>query len=122
MSSFPATTLISELFNLITTDTPFLALYTTNPGVDNTGTEVTGGTYARQSITFGSVVSNHISNSAGITFSGMPTTTAPYYGILDASSGGNLLVYGAIPDPIVATAGDNVILNIGDILLNFSGS
>ncbi len=122
MSAFPANTLITEMFALITGDTPHLALYINNPGAGNTGVEVTGGTYARQPITFGAVSGAAISNTNLIEFEGMPTVTATHYGIFDSASGGNLKVYGLIEDPIVATAGDTAQFNIGDLDVNFGGS
>jgi hypothetical protein len=122
MAVYPGTNLVTSMFALITGDTPHLALFTTNPGPGGTGTEVTGGTYARQPITFSSIVDNSISNTAAIEFDGMPAVTAPYFAIYDAVSGGNLLAYGPVADPIVAVADDTVQFNIGDLELNFNGS
>lgn len=122
MSAFPSATLISEFFNLITGDTPHLALYTTNPGPTNTGTEVSGGLYGRQVITFGSIVSGTISNNATIEFSGVPSAVITHWAILNASTGGDLLAYGAINSSAISETGDNVTFASGDIDLTFAGS
>lgn len=70
-----------------------LALFTSEPGEDDTGIEVTGGGYERQAIVFGSASGGEITNTAEVRF---PIATADYgavthMGIYDAS--GNLLDY-----------------------------
>ena len=77
--------------------TVYLALYTSNPTDADSGTECSGGSYARQSITFGSVASGGtISNTADITYTSMPATTVTHVGIHDHVSAGNLLFHGAL--------------------------
>jgi len=89
----------------------FLALYTSNPTGADSGTEVSGSGYARQAITFvaASGSSSGITeNVADVTF---PQATADYpapvthWGIRDASSGGNLLYYGAFTPAKTITLG-----------------
>ena len=77
----------------------YIALFTSNPAEDASGTEVsTSGTaYARQSATF-TVSGNEATNSAAIEF---PTATASYgtvthIGVFDAASAGNLIAYAAL--------------------------
>ncbi len=122
MPAFPANTLITEFFGLITGDTPHLALYTSNPTAADTGVEVTGGSYARQPITFGSISSGTISNTGAITFTSLPTANVTHWGIRDALTSGNLKAFGALPSTIVAVSGDDVIIPIGQIDLTFAGS
>lgn len=122
MSVLPSTVFIGEIYGLITGDTPHLALYTSNPGVGNTGTEVTGGSYARKPITFGAISGSSISNSAALTFSGMPTATVTHWGILDALSGGDLKVYGALDGTVGSVSGDEIIFPIGNLTINLSGN
>lgn len=122
MSMFPSTALQEDALELIKNDTPYLALYTNNPGPTNTGTELTGGSYARQSITFGSIVSGQMKNTNTLTFSSLPASVATHYGIFDAVSGGNLLAYGELTTPIVSEAGDNAIFDTDSIVANFQGS
>lgn len=87
----------------------YLALYTSNPAEDNSGTEVsTSGTaYARQSATF-SVSGNTASNSAEIEF---PTATASFgtvthAAVFDASTGGNMIAYAALSTSKTIDTGD----------------
>ena len=87
----------------------YLALFTSNPAEDASGTEVstTGTAYARQSATF-TVSGDTASNSAAIEF---PTATASYgtvshVGVFDASTGGNLIAYAALTTSKAIDTGD----------------
>lgn len=76
----------------------YLALFTSDPTDAGVGTEVTGGVYARQQITFDAPVNGTTQNSTDVLF---PIATASWgtithYGIYDASSGGNLLYHGPL--------------------------
>ncbi len=88
--------------------TTYLALYTTDPTDADTGTEVSGGSYARQAITFSSPSNGATSNSAAIEF---PTATASWgtithIGIRDASTAGNLLYHTALDASKAIGSGD----------------
>ena len=122
MSVLPSTVFIGEVYGLITGDTPHLALYTSNPGAGNTGTEVAGGSYARKPITFGAISGSTISNSAALTFSNMPTSTVTHWGILDALTGGNLKIYGALDGTVGSVTGDEIIFPIGNLTINLAGN
>ena len=122
MSTFPSTSFISSVFNLITGTTHYLALYTTNPTAADTGTEVTGGSYARQAITWGAVVGGSVSNSADITFSGLPTATIAYWGIRSASTGGTLKMFGAVNSSVASISGDEIYFPAGNLQVTLAGS
>lgn len=122
MSAFPSSSLISSFLGLITTGTPYLALYTSNPTADDTGTEVTGGLYAREAITFTSTLANEIHNGSSITFTGVPAGTITHWGIRSAASAGTLRAFGPLSSPVVAETGDNVIFDVDDIHIAFAGS
>ncbi len=99
--------------------TLYVALYTVAPTDTGGGTEVTGGSYARQSGTFTVSGTNPTtaSNSAAIEY---PTATADYgtvvaVGILDASSGGNLLAYANLDTSKSVTTGDVFRFDTGDL-------
>ena len=96
--------------------TLYLALYTSDPTEADTGTEATGGSpaYARKSISFGTEANGTVANSNTITFN-TPTATITHWGIRDASSGGNLLYYGAFDIPISTTSGGTLVVAIGDL-------
>ena len=96
----------------------YLALFTSNPAEDASGTEVsTSGTaYARQSASF-TVSGNTASNSAAIEF---PTATASYgtvshVGVFTASSGGDLIAYAALSSSKAIDTGDVFRVPSGDL-------
>lgn len=94
----------------------YVALFTSNPDEDASGTEVSGGAYVRQSVAF-TVSGNTASNSAAIEF---PTATAPYgtvthIGVFDASSGGNLIAYAALTTSKAIDTGDVMRINSSDL-------
>ena len=88
--------------------TTYLALYTNDPTDADTGTEITGGSYVRQSITFSSPSNGATSNSSAIEF---PQATADwgtitYVGIRDAVTSGNLLYHTALDTSKTISNGD----------------
>ena len=94
----------------------YVALFTTNPAEDASGTEVSGGGYVRQSATF-TVSGNTASNSGAIEY---PTATAGYgtvshVGVFDASSGGNLIAYAALTTSKTIETGDVLRIPAGDL-------
>ena len=102
-----------------TQPTKHVALYTVAPTDTGGGTEVTGGSYARQTGAFTVSGTNPTtaSNSAAIEY---PTATANYgtvvaVGILDASSGGNLLAYANLDTSKSVTTGDVFRFDTGDL-------
>lgn len=93
-----------------------LALFTSDPAEDASGTEVSGGAYARQAATF-TVSGNTASNSGAIEY---PTATAGYgtvshVGVFDASSGGNLISYAALTTSKTIDTGDVFRVPAGDL-------
>lgn len=95
----------------------YLALYTTNPTVDDAGTEVSGGSYARQQLSFANASGGSKVSDTSETFSSMPSCTVTHWGIRDASSGGNLLYWGAFDLPIQLNATDDLPIASGDIVI-----
>jgi hypothetical protein len=89
-------------------ETVYVGLYTSDPTDANTGTEVSGGSYAREAVTFGAPSNGVSSNSALIEFNQATANwgTVAYMGISDASSGGNLLFHGALTSSKVIENGD----------------
>ncbi|MEL0016358.1 MAG: hypothetical protein VW715_14145 [Rhodospirillales bacterium] len=96
----------------------YLALFTSNPADDASGTEVsTSGTaYARQSASF-TVSGDTASNSAAIEF---PTATASFgtvshVAVFDASTGGNMIAYAALTASKAIDTGDVFRVPSGDL-------
>ena len=97
--------------------TVYLALFTTMPDAnDSGGTEVTGGSYARQPVTFGAAVDGVAANSAAITFSSMPAATIRGACIYDAVSAGNLLHLGAFAAPTASQSGADFSVPVADVV------
>lgn len=89
-----------------------IALFTTLPGEDGTGgVEVSGGSYARQTVTFAAPVSGSVSNQGAVTF---PQATANWGTIVgvgiyeDAGAGANLLYFGGLTTNKVVDTGDQL--------------
>jgi hypothetical protein len=81
--------------NFTAPTTVYVALFTTDPTDANTGTEVSGGSYARTSVTF-AAPSNGVSvSNADCTFPQCTSTwgTVGWIGLMDASTSGNLLYH-----------------------------
>jgi len=88
--------------------TTYLALYTNDPTDADTGTEITGGSYVRQAITFSAPSNGATSNSSAIEF---PQATADwgtitYVGIRDAVTSGNLLYHTPLDSSKTIANGD----------------
>jgi hypothetical protein len=97
--------------------TTFLALYTSDPTDADTGTEVSGGSYARQAITMGAPSNGASTNSAAIEY---PQCTADwgtvsFVGIRDAVTGGNLLYHTALDTSKVIANGDIFKITAGNL-------
>lgn len=95
--------------------TLYVGLFTSDPGEAGAGTEVSGGSYARQTITF-TVTGSQASSSAAVEF---PTATASwgtitYAAVYDAVSGGNLLASGALTTSKTIDNGDVFRIPSGD--------
>lgn len=97
--------------------TVYVALYTSDPGEDDSGAEASGGSYAREAATFGAAVNGVCANSGAVTFTTATAAwgTASHFQILDAVSGGNPLYHGQLENSVVVGIGDIVRYQIGDL-------
>jgi len=98
--------------------TVYVALYTSDPGETNSGTEVSGNAYARQAVTFNAPSSGACTNSADITFpeatpAGWGTVT--HFAIFNAATAGTMLFYGALTTSKTVSAGDIVRFKAGQL-------
>lgn len=96
----------------------YVALFTTAPTDSTPGTEVTGGSYARQPVTFAAPSGGTCANTADITF---PTATAPWgtvtsFGLFDAGAAGNLLYYANLTSPRDVLVNDEIRFPAGQLL------
>lgn len=118
LSNFAEDLVLDWLFTTATATRPtswYVALYTVAPGESGGGTEVSGGSYARQSATFAvsGTAPTQAANSAAIEF---PTATANWgtivaAGVLDASTSGNLIAFADLTASKTIQSGDVLRFN-----------
>ena len=97
--------------------TVYVGLYTSNPTDTNSGTEVTGGSYARQALSVTTASAGVVTSSADVTF---PQCTASwgsvgFIGILDAVTSGNLLMHTALTTAKTIDSGDILKITTGNL-------
>jgi len=97
--------------------TVYVGLSTGSFNDDNSGTELSGSGYARQSIAFGAAASGTASNSGAVDFPAATGSwgTVSHFGIFDASTGGNLLIHGALTASKAVDTGDILRIATGDM-------
>lgn len=97
--------------------TVYMGLYTSDPTDANTGTEVSGGSYARVAVTMGAPSDGVSTNSAAIEFPQASGSwgTVGWIGILDASTSGNLLYHTALDTSKTISSGDIFKIAIGGL-------
>lgn len=96
----------------------YLALFTAvADGEAGTVTEVSGSGYSRQSTAFAAASGGVASNSAIETFtaSGGNWGTITHWGLYDASTSGNLLIYGSLSASRVINDGDSLTFAVGAV-------
>jgi hypothetical protein len=97
--------------------TVYVSLYTSDPTDADSGTEVSGGSYARTAVTMGAPSNGVTTNSADVTF---PTCTASWgtvthIGIHDASTSGNLLFHTPLDTSKTIDSGDIFKITSGNL-------
>ncbi len=120
MSNYLETALINGTLratNFTAPTTIYVALYTSDPTDADTGTEVSGGSYARQTVTFGAPSNGVSTNSGAVTF---PTAsglwgTVTHVGLRDASTSGNLLYYAPLTASKSIDTGDIFTIAAGNL-------
>ena len=102
--------------------TVYVSLWTSDPTDAGSGTEVSGGSYARQAVTFGAPSSGVSTNSGDVTF---PTATGTWgtvgwIGINNASTSGNLLYHSPLDVAKSITTGDVFKIATGNLSVELS--
>ena len=119
-SNFLENALINAVLRNTTYTSPatvYVSLYTSDPTDADTGTEVSGGSYARTAVTMGAPSNGVSTNSADVTF---PTATASWgtvshIGIHDASTAGNLLFHTPLDTSKTIDSGDIFKIETGNL-------
>lgn len=129
ISNFLAQSLLNQVFRNTAYTRPttvYIALYTSDPTRADIGTEVSGGSYARQSVAFDapSAVGGKqtLYNNADVTF---PVATADWgtithIGIRDALTNGNLLYFGSVQNPRTILTNDRLKFLQNDLVIDLS--
>jgi len=126
-SNYLANNILDEIYNQGDFSPPssiYLALYTSDPGNDDTGTEVSAPNYARQDVTtaFAAASGRQVENDSEILFpeAGENWGTVTHIGIRDAETGGNLLDHTDLPVEKMVEENDQLRLKTGDIVGSLS--
>ena len=108
--------------NFTAPTTVYVGLYTSDPTDANTGTEVSGGSYARKSATFGAPSNGVSTTSADITFDQATASwgTIGWIGILDASTSGNLLYHTPLDTSKTIDTGDIFKIAAGSLTVTLA--
>lgn len=120
MSNYLENALINATLRNTTYTSPatvYVGLFTSDPTDAGSGTEVSGGSYARTAVTFGAPSNGVTTNSAAVEF---PQATASWgtvgwIGILDAATSGNLLYHTALDTSKTIDNGDIFKIAIGSL-------
>lgn len=120
MSNYLENALINATLRNTTYTSPatvYVGLFTSDPTDANTGTEVSGGSYARTAVTFGAPSNGVTTNSAAVEFPQATGTwgTVGWIGILDAATSGNLLYHTALDTSKTISSGDIFKISIGNL-------
>ena len=97
--------------------TVYVGLYTSDPGDGNTGTEVSGGSYARQVLNVTTATGGIVTSSADVTFPQATGSwgTISHIGLLDALSSGNLLMHTPLTTSRTIETGDVLKISTGSL-------
>lgn len=107
----------------------YIGLYTAGPGETGGGTEVSGTGYARVNLTNNTTnwptISGTDGTKANATIVTFPTAlaswgTATHFGIFDASTGGNLLVYSSLQTAKAIDTGDTPSFAVGALTVTLA--
>jgi hypothetical protein len=141
MSDYLENKLVDQLFRgqtAPTTTTLYVGLLTAAPSDSGGGTEVSGGSYARVAVTSslanwagtqtaGSTAASsgsggQTSNNVAITFPTPAATwgTVTHFGIYDATSGGNLMFWGALTIAKTINQADTVTFPAASLSVTFA--
>jgi hypothetical protein len=120
MSNFLEDALINATLRATTytsVATVYVSLWTSDPTDAGSGTEVSGGSYARTAVTFAAPSNGVTTNDADVTF---PTATASWgvvgwIGINDAATSGNLLYHSPLDSAKTIDSGDIFKISTGNL-------
>jgi len=84
--------------------------------------EVSGGSYARQTVTFGAASAGQSATNATVTFTTATANwgTITHVAVMDAVSGGNVLFWGAVTTSKTIETGDTFQISSGNLTISLA--
>lgn len=112
----------NALLDSLLSGTHYIGLYTTAPTGTTAGVEVSGGSYARQAITFASATSGSKASNVAATFPAASAAwgTVTAWCVSDAASAGNQKTFRTLASSITVNSGDQVIIPSGNVIHTLS--
>lgn len=95
--------------------TVYVALFSSATTDAGGGTELAGGSYARQAVSFGTPSGGVTSNTTMITFLSLPAVTVTHVAVTDASTGGHFLFHGPLDTPQPVAGGASLSFGVGQL-------
>ena len=102
--------------------TVYVGLFTSDPTDAGSGTEVSGGSYARKSVTFAAPSNGASASNADVTFAQATATwgTITHVGLFDALTSGNLLYHTALDASKLIETNDIFKINSGSLTVTIA--
>lgn len=127
MSDYLENALLNATLNGATFTSPaavYVALFTSDPTDAGSGTEVSGGSYARKAVTFGTATGTggSVSNDAAVEFDQATANwgTITHIGLYNASTSGDLLYHSALTASKAIDTGDVFKIGIGNLTVTLA--
>lgn len=119
MSLYLSEKLLNHVFreeSYVPPENVYLAFFTVAPTRAGGGTEVTGGSYARQIVTYAPAdnPTSRSSSNVPLSYINMPACTIVATATMDALVAGNMLTFDPLPEARVVALGENLSVSIGD--------
>jgi hypothetical protein len=120
LSNFLENKLLDHVLRNVSYTSPttvYVGLFTADPTDAGTGTEVSGGSYARQILSVTTATGGIVTSSADVTFPQATGSwgTISHIGVLDALSSGNLLMHTPLTTSRLIESGDILKISTGNL-------
>jgi hypothetical protein len=103
----------------VTGSAGYISLHSADPGTTG-ASEISGGTYARVAVTWGSASGGSIANTNTITINVPASTTVAYFGLWSAGSGGTYEMGGALSSSQTFSTAGTFTINAGGLTISAS--
>lgn len=102
----------------------YLGLFTADTGLEanSPSAEVSGGSYARKTVTFAAASSGSAATNASVTFDTATANwgTITHVAVMDASTSGNVLFWGAVTTSKTIESGDTFQVSSGNLTISLA--